>query len=133
MIFAPMMRRATVAYSPRAADVAVQRFMADALRSSHTSNQSACRTGVQFSQDEKTFTLQIDVPGLTRDQLNIQIEDAVVRVNSIEGAPRTVKGAWELPEAVAVAGSSAKLDLGVLTLTLARVQPEARTTRLSID
>lgn len=134
MIFAPVMRRAAVAYapaySPRAADAAVQRFMADALRASRPAQRTP---GLQFSHDEKSFTLQLDVPGLAREQLDIEIENDVVRVKSVEGAARPFQGAWQLPETVDATTSRAKLEHGVLTLTLTRIQPENKATRLAVE
>jgi HSP20 family protein len=73
-----------------------------------------------FKQDDTSFTLTLDVPGIAKDQLSIGIEGAVVRIESKEGAPRQYKAAYELPQDIDAAGSSAKLDNGVLTLTLAK-------------
>jgi len=127
MIFAPVIRRAAYAQSPRSADLALQRFLMGALATPPAS------AGCSVTQDEKTTTLQLDVPGLAREQLAIHIEGNVVRVNSVEGAPRQVQRAWELAADIDAAKSSAKLENGVLTLTLARVEPESRATTLSIQ
>ena len=125
MIFAPMMHRNTCA-SPRAADVALQRFLHGAL-------SAPASAGVNVQQDEKAVTLQFDVPGLSREQLSITIEGSQVRVASVEGAPRRVQRAWELAQEIDVAASSAKLENGVLTLVLAKVQPVNRAATLAID
>lgn len=130
MFYSPVLRRASVGFSPRAADLALQRFLQDTLR---TTPATARTTGVQAQQDDKATTLQLDVPGLAREQLDIQIEGAVVRVRSTEGAARTVNGAWELPEPIDAAASKARLEHGVLTLTLARTQPADRSTRLAVE
>jgi HSP20 family molecular chaperone IbpA len=130
MIFAPVIRRNT--FAPRPADLALQRFLQGALGATAQGAGHHCRD-VQVQQDDKAVTLQLDVPGLTREQLQIEIDGAVVRLQSVEGAPRQVRRAWELPVEVNAAASSAKLENGVLTLTLARVQPESRATRLTID
>jgi len=99
--------------------------------------QQACQpagtaSNVTVSQDDKTTTLQIDVPGLAREQLHITIEDAQVSVRSSEGAPRQVHRVWELPEPINAADSSAKLENGVLTLTLARLAPASRAVELTV-
>ena len=131
MIFAPVIRRAAYAQSPRAADLALQRFLMGALATpAATTAESA---GCSVTQDDKTTTVQLDVPGLAREQLAISIEGNAVRVNSVEGAPRQVQRAWELAADIDAAKSSAKLENGVLTLTLARVEPESRATTLSIQ
>ena len=73
------------------------------------------------------------LPGLAREQLQIDIDGAVVRLQSTEGAPRQVRRAWELPTEIDAAASSAKLENGVLTLTLAKRIPAPTATRLAID
>ena len=41
----------------------------------------------------------------------------------MEGAPRRYHAAYELPEAIDAEATSAKLENGVLTLSLAKKQP----------
>lgn len=116
MIFTPLTtRRATRA--PRPSDVALQRFLLGTL-----AGPAAARPAdYTVTQDDKATTLQLDVPGLAREQLQITIEGKQVQVQSIEGAPRQVRRAWELPEDIDAATSMAKLENGVLTLTLVRL------------
>ncbi|WCM94845.1 Hsp20/alpha crystallin family protein [Acidovorax sp. NCPPB 2350] len=104
------------------ADFALQRFLQSTLAS----------PGTAVSQDDKTVTLSIDVPGLSREQLHVQIEGAQVRLSSVEGAPRQVQRAWELHDEIDAQASSAKLENGVLTLVLAKVAPQSRATQLAI-
>nr|WP_296021828.1 Hsp20/alpha crystallin family protein [uncultured Acidovorax sp.] len=127
MIFAPVIRRA--AYAPRSADLALQRFLMGALAQPAASTPAA---GCTVTQDDKATTLQLDVPGLARDQLSISIEGHVVRLQSVEGAPRQVQRAWELADEIDAAGSTAKLENGVLTLTLAKLAPVSKATSLTI-
>ena len=63
MIFAPVMSRNTFV-SPRAADLALQRFLQGTLGASSPVQQQ-----VQVSRDDKATTLTLDVPGLGREQL----------------------------------------------------------------
>ncbi|KRD54795.1 molecular chaperone [Acidovorax sp. Root275] len=129
MIFAPVIRRAAYAQSPRSADLALQRFLMGALAAPAAATSAGCTV----TQDEKTTTLQLDVPGLAREQLSISIEGNQVRLQSVEGAPRQVQRAWELATDIDAANSSAKLENGVLTLTLARLEPVSKATQLSIQ
>ncbi|CAN7298230.1 Hsp20/alpha crystallin family protein [Acidovorax sp. LjRoot129] len=129
MIFAPVIRRAAYAQSPRSADLALQRFLMGALAAPAAATSAGCTV----TQDEKTTTLQLDVPGLAREQLSISIEGNQVRLQSVEGAPRQVQRAWELATDIDAANSSAKLENGVLTLTLARLEPVSKATSLSIQ
>ena len=129
MIFAPVMRRAAYAQAPRSADLALQRFLMGTLATPTPTTSAGC----SVTQGDKTTTLQLDVPGLAREQLSISIEGNVVRLSSVEGAPRQVQRAWELATDIDAANSSAKLENGVLTLTLARVVPESRATTLTVQ
>lgn len=128
MIFAPVIRRAAYAQAPRSADLALQRFLMGAL----AQPAAAPTAGCTVTQDEKATTLQLDVPGLAREQLSISIEGQVVQVQSVEGAPRKVQRAWELPTEIDASASTAKLENGVLTLTLVRLEPVSKATTLTI-
>lgn len=108
-------------------DAALQRFMQAATNAVQQPAQD-----FQVSYTETTTTLSVDVPGLTREQLQLRIEDNMVHLQSIEGAPRQVRRSWELPHDIDAAASSAKLDLGVLTLQLQRVQQVDKTVTLNI-
>ena len=110
-------------------DAALQRFM-----------QAATNAAVQqlngdfsFSSNEEATILSVDVPGLHRAQLQLRLEDNMVYLQSVEDAPRQVRRSWELPHEIDVAASSAKLDLGVLTLTLARKKPVDKAVTLNIE
>jgi HSP20 family protein len=104
----------------------LERFMGEALRTSR--NQAGT-----FTQDETSFTLSFDVPGIAKDQLAIAIEGAVVRITSKEGAPRSYRAAYELPQEIDPALSEAKLENGVLTLKLAKLTPVDKATELAIQ
>jgi HSP20 family molecular chaperone IbpA len=122
MFFAPTVR--TRSYSPRAFDRSFERFFNDAV---------VAQRGLQFEQDEKTWTLTLDVPGLSREDLSIGIEGAVVRIESKAEAKRQFKAAYELPLEVDAATSEAKLENGVLTLKLAKKLPVSNVAQLAIN
>ena len=109
-------------------DAALQRFMQAATNVAQQPLQD-----FQVSYTEEATTLSVDVPGLTREQLQLRIEDNMVYLQSVEGAPRQVRRSWELPHEINAAASSAKLDLGVLTLTLQRTKPVDKTVTLNIE
>lgn len=91
----------------------LERFLDDTLLATR-------QKGAAFEQDDKAFTLTLDMPGIAKDQLNIAIEGALVRITSKEGAARQYKAAYELPQDIDNAASEAKLENGVLTLKLAK-------------
>ena len=63
------------------------------------------------------------MPGVAREDLTIGIEGAVVRIETKAEAKRQFKAAYELPQDIDADASSAKLENGVLTLTLGKKVP----------
>lgn len=93
------------------------------------SRQQAC----SIAQDDKSYSLSFDVPGITKDQLSIGIEGNVVRIATKEGAPRQYKHAYELLQDIDPSSSEAKLEHGVLTLKLGKQVPVSRVTELTVN
>ncbi len=122
----PSLRR--YAYAPGNLPVgrSLERFLDDTLTATR-------QNAGNFEQDDKSFTLSFDVPGIAKDQLTIGIEGAVVRIGVKEGAPRQYKAAYELPQDIDAAGSEAKLDNGVLTLKLAKKVVVSAVTELAVQ
>ncbi len=104
----------------------LERFMDEALRANN-------KQAVAYTQDETSFTLTLDMPGIAKDQLSIAIEGAVVRISSKEGAPRRYNAAYELPLDIDTATSEAKLENGVLTLKLVKKIPVSNAAELQIQ
>ena len=126
MFFAPIARTRAVSPAFRSFDRNFERFVNDAF----TTNAAR---GAQVAQDDKAWTLSLDVPGLAREDLTVSIEGAVVRVDSKADAKREFKAAYELPTDIDQAASTAKLEHGVLTLTLAKLVPVSTATTLTIE
>ena len=113
MFFAPALR--TRAYVPaRSFDRAFERFL----------NDSFFATGTpKVEQSEEAWTVSLDVPGVTREQLTIDVDGAVVRIATAKEAARQYQAAYELPAEIDAEATSAKLENGVLTLSLAKKKP----------
>ncbi|KQW64797.1 Hsp20/alpha crystallin family protein [Variovorax sp. Root411] len=123
MLFAPTLR--TARFAPRAYDRAFERFVNDAF--------AAPRRSPLVEQDDKSWTLSLDVPGFAREDLAISIEGAVLRIDSKAEAKRQFKAAYELPQDIDVAASEAKLENGVLTLKLGKLVPANQAAQLQIN
>lgn len=108
-----------------AAGRSLERFLTEAQSLSQ-------RPSCSIEQDDSAYTLSFDLPGIAREQLTIGIEGAVVRIETVEGAPRRYKSAYELPQDIDVAASEARLEHGVLTLKLGKLSPASRMTTLTI-
>ena len=118
MLFVPVIRRSTFAPSLRAFD----RFFGE------TPSTEASTT-----TESPAYEFTFDVPGVSREQLSIGIEGNVIRIETLPEAKRQYKAAYELPQDIDVAKSEAKLDNGVLTLKLVKVQPADKTVKLAIN
>lgn len=113
MFFAPALR--TRAYAPaRSFDRSFERFLNDSFVGA---------TGVKVDQNDDAWTLSLDMPGVSREQLSIDVDGSIVRVQTVQDAPRQYRAAYELPADIDAEATSARLDNGVLTLTLAKKKP----------
>lgn len=109
---------------------ALDKFLSDTL-GSLSDNRSGRSASVE--DGDKAYSLQLDVPGLAREQLDIGIEGDVVRIASKADAARKVKAAYRFPVEIDASASTAKLENGVLTLTLGKKMPESKVVPLTIN
>lgn len=124
MIFAPALRNRTFV-APRHFDRGFERFVNDAFVGAHRAPD--------VQEEERSWTLSLDVPGISREQLNIGIEGALVRIETVAEAARTFKAAYRLPQDIDASASEARLEHGVLTLKLGKLAPESKTVQLAIQ
>jgi HSP20 family protein len=115
MFFAPVVRTRAVSPAFRSFDRSFERFVNDAF-------YGTTSTGVNVQQDDKTWTVTLDLPGVAREDLAINIEGAVARIETKAEAKRPFKAAYELPQDIDAEATTAKLENGVLTLSLAKKQ-----------
>jgi HSP20 family molecular chaperone IbpA len=113
----------TPAYA--AVDRSVQRFINQTLAASN-------RNGCAYSQDDTHYQLELDMPGVPKDQLSISIEGNQVRIQSKEGAPRQYRVAYEFAQEIDATRSQANMEHGVLTLKLAKLLPVSKASELNI-
>ena len=124
MIFAPALR--TRSFAPaRGVDRSFERFLAESFF-------APVKTGVKVEQDEQAWTVSLDVPGVTREQLTIAIDGAVVRVATVKDAARQYQAAYELPADIDAEATSAKLENGVLTLSLGKKKPVVTSRQIEV-
>ena len=124
MIFAPALR--TRSFAPaRGVDRSFERFLAESFF-------APVKTGVKLKQDEQAWTVSLDVPGVTREQLTIAVDGALVRVATVKDAPRQYQAAYELPADIDAEATSAKLENGVLTLSLGKKKPVVTSRQIEV-
>jgi HSP20 family protein len=125
MFFAPVVRTRAVAPSFRSFDRSFERFVNEAFF-------NPAVQGVNVQQDDKAWTVTLDLPGVSREDLSIATEGSVVRIETKAEAARQYKAAYELPQEIDVDASSAKLENGVLTLTLAKQVPVSNVKQIEV-
>jgi len=105
-----------MAPSLRAYDRNFERFVNDAFFGNG-------KPGVEVDQDDKACNLTIDMPGIAREDLTISIDGSIVRLETRAEAKRQYKAAYELAEEIDAEATTAKLENGVLALSLAKRKP----------
>ena len=126
MFFAPAIRHASAVPSLGVANHAFERFMGDmfgGLRSPWDDMQ----------EDEKSWTVTLDLPGVTREQLSVSTEGSVVRIETSPEARRQFKGVYEMPQAINPEGCEARLENGVLTLRLTKQEQASTSRQISVS
>ena len=126
MFFAPVVRTRATAPAYRSFDRSFERFVNDAFFGAGTGQ------GFGLEQDDKAWTVTLDLPGIAREDLSINIEGAIVRIETKAEAKRQYKAAYELPQEIDVEATTAKLENGVLTLSLAKKQPVSTARQIEV-
>jgi HSP20 family protein len=123
--------RSRLAYAPsvRSLDRSVERFLQHAF---NVPAPAATSDQASPGQDDKAYTLTFDMPGVAKDQLTIQIEANLVRIETKPEASRAYRAAYEFATDIDSAASEAKLENGVLTLKLAKQVPQSNAVSLAI-
>jgi HSP20 family molecular chaperone IbpA len=125
MYFAPVIRSRAAVPAPRSFDREFQRFVGDVFGAPQA-------RGVQVQQDDKAWTVTLDMPGVAREDLSIAIDGTVVRIATKAEAKRQYKAAYELPQEIDADTTSARLENGVLTLVLAKKQPVVTSRQIEV-
>ena len=113
MFYAPALR--SRAFVPaRSFDRSFERFLNDSFFGA---------SGLKVEQNEEAWTLSLDLPGVAREQLQIDVDGAVVRVKTTPEAARAYQAAYEMPAEIDAEATGARLENGVLTLTLGKKKP----------
>lgn len=73
--------------------------------------------------DDASFTIDIDVPGVKPEDIEVTVAKNVLSVRG-KSASRRFARSWTVPDSVDLAAVSAAYDLGVLTVTLPKKEEE---------
>ncbi|MEJ5273848.1 MAG: Hsp20/alpha crystallin family protein [Spirochaetota bacterium] len=96
-------------------------------------------TPLDISEDDKTYFIEADLPGFTKDQISVKIDKDILTISASnekeeekqtkkyhkkERVSKSCTRSISIPENVDVSNISAKFENGVLTLTLPKKEPE---------
>ena len=89
--------------------------------------------GSALQEDDKAYSFSLDLPGVGKEHLRIQIEDTVLRVETLEGAPRSYRAVYEFAQEIDSASSQARMEHGVLHISLTKKLPVSKAAELNIS
>lgn len=118
MFFAPAIQKAAELPSPAPAEFGLQRFLRDA-----STGFGMLSPGYSLSEDDQSWTLEIDVPGVAREHLQVSVDRNAVQLSTSQESKRQFNLAFTMPREINAEGCQAQLVDGVLKLKLAKSQP----------
>lgn len=89
------------------------------------------------TSDEKQWTIEIPLPGISKDNLKIDIEDNMLTVQALptvkSKAVKAVKKSWYVDESIDATAIVAKLENGLLTISLPKIKPTKKSVAVTIS
>ena len=87
--------------------------------------------------NDKEWTIEVPLPGMSKENLKIDVEDTLLTIqantNIKSKAIRNFKCSWHIDEAVDVTGINAKLENGLLLITLPRIKPTKKSIAVTVS
>jgi HSP20 family protein len=87
--------------------------------------------GVEVQRTETGWTVELPVPGYKPEQLEVTVEDRVLTVSG-KGERRSFQRSLLIPEEVDADAIEAKIENGLLTLTL-QLHPKAQPRKIAVN
>ena len=104
-----------------------------------STDSKGSRPAVNVSEDEKGYTIEVAVPGIARDNFNLEIESDVLTISTEQKENndeqkenflrrkfdyQSFKRSFQLPETVDQEQIKASCEAGILTLSLPKMEEE---------
>lgn len=96
-------------------------------------------TGTEYYQTntDSDVTIEIPLPGISKDNLKINIEDGMLNIQATSSiksrAVRNINKSWSLDESIDVNNINAKLENGLLTVKLTKIKPVKKSVTVTIS
>lgn len=132
-------------YTPTSFSSLIDRFFDDSMQ---RSGNSSFVPKVDIVESEKAFELHVEVPGMNKDDFNIEIKDNYLTISgerkfstekkekdfhSIETRYGSFSRSFTLPETVSADKISAKYNNGILELTIPKDEKKALKTTVKVN
>ena len=89
------------------------------------------------TSDDKQYTLEMPMPGISKEDLKVDIEEGMLVVQATakikSKAVKNVKKSWYIDENIDTVNISAKLENGLLTVTLPRAKPNKKSIAVTVS
>lgn len=89
------------------------------------------------SSTDKQWTIEIPLPGISKEDLKIDFENSMLTVTANSTlkskAVRNIKKSWALDDTIDVSSIAAKLENGLLTITLPKIKPTKKSISVNIS
>lgn len=89
------------------------------------------------TSDDKQWMIEVPLPGIAKEDLKIHIEDNMLSIDAIASnkskAVRGLKKSWYLDETIDASAVIAKLENGLLKVTLPKIKPTKKSVAVTIS
>jgi HSP20 family protein len=89
------------------------------------------------NSDDKQVTIEMPMPGISKDALKVDVEDSMLTIQATptvkSKATRAIKKSWYIDDTIEVSGITARLENGLLFVTLPKIKPTKKSVAISIS
>lgn len=90
-----------------------------------------------ITSDEKQWTIEMPLPGISKENLKIDIEDSMLAIKATPSTKskfvKSVNKSWYLDESIDASSITAKLENGLLNVTLPKVKLTKKSVAVTIS
>lgn len=96
-------------------------------------------TGTEYymTSTDNEVTIEMPLPGVSKENLKVNVEDNLLTIEAKTDAKskfaKSASKSWSLDDTIDVSHISAKLDNGLLTVTLPKIKPQKKTIAITVS
>lgn len=89
-----------------------------------------------ISSDDKQWSIEMPMPGISKDNLKVDVENSMLVVEATANikskAVKNIKKSWYIDDSIDINNISAKLENGLLLITLPKIKPSKKSINVTI-